>query len=90
MGDGPRYDRDELDQLEINELKNTSGLSRVNLRYSGTEPIFRTMIEANFELNELDLARLSIGLCKKAQLKSGNKDGDIDILNCTQGGMIEL
>ena len=90
LGDGPRYDRDELDQLEINELKNTSGLSRVNLRYSGTEPIFRTMIEANFELNELDLARLSIGLCKKAQLKSGNMDGDIDILNCTQGGMIEL
>jgi len=90
LGDGPRYNRDELDELEIMELKNTSGLSRVNLRYSGTEPIFRTMIEANYELNELDLAKISINLCRKAQYKSGNKDGYIDILNCTQGGMIEL
>ena len=90
LGDGPRYDRDELDKMEIAGLKSISGLSRLNLRYSGTEPIFRTMIEANYELNEIDLARISIDLSKKAQLKSGNINGDIDILNCTQGGMIEL
>jgi phosphoglucosamine mutase len=90
LGEGPRFDQDELNEMEKSELEKTSALSRVNLRYSGTEPVFRTMIESNHDLNELELARISMNLCKKAQLKSGKKDGYIDILNCTQGGMIEL
>ena len=89
VGDGPRFNRAELDEIISKELKKHSNLTRLNLRYSGTEPIFRIMIESNHELNELDLADISIELCRKAQIRSGIDTGEIDILNCTKGGLIE-
>jgi len=90
VGPGPRIDRNDLDSLEKQIIDITPGINRINLRYSGTEPIFRVMLESDHESTEEDLAQIAYMLCKDAQKTSGVKDGTIDILNCTRGGLINL
>ena len=90
VGSGPRIDRNDLDSLEKQIIDATPGINRINLRYSGTEPIFRVMLESDHESTEEDLAKIAYELCLDAQKTSGVKDGTIDILNCTRGGLISL
>jgi hypothetical protein len=79
-----------LDSLEEQIIDITPGINRINLRYSGTEPIFRVMLESDHESTEEDLAQIAYELCQDAQKTSGVNDGKIDILNCTRGGLISL
>jgi hypothetical protein len=65
------------------------GLQRVNLRYSGTEPLLRAMLEADERMTELELARAAWTICRSAQQFAGVENGSIDILNCTNGGVIQ-
>jgi phosphoglucosamine mutase len=90
VGSGPRIDRNDLDSLEKQIIDATPGINRINLRYSGTEPIFRVMLESDHESTEEDLAKIAYELCQNAQKTSGVKDGTIDILNCARGGLISL
>ena len=90
MGSGPRLDRNDLDILEEQIIDITPGINRINLRYSGTEPIFRVMLESDHDSTEEDLAQIAYELCRNAQKTGGVKDGTIDILNCTRGGLISL
>jgi phosphoglucosamine mutase len=90
VGSGPRIDRNDLDSLEKQINDASPGINRINLRYSGTEPIFRVMLESDHESTEEDLAKIAYELCLNAQKTSGVKDGTIDILNCARGGLIFL
>ena len=90
IGSGPRIDRNDLDSLEEQIIEITPGINRINLRYSGTEPIFRVMLESDHESTEEDLAQIAYVLCQDAQKTGGVRDGTIDILNCTSGGLISL
>jgi phosphoglucosamine mutase len=88
VGNGMRFTRQVLAEME-NSLKETSlGLERVNLRYSGTEPLFRVMIESDGRQTVQDLAHTAWMVCRQAQQHSNIQDGPIDILNCTSGGVI--
>jgi phosphoglucosamine mutase len=89
IGDGQKYNREDLDGLQELEISTNEGLSRLILRYSGTEPIFRVMIESRFSRTVNELAQISVKLCQKAQLLAGASGGKIDILNCQSGGLIE-
>jgi phosphoglucosamine mutase len=88
VGNGPRISRKELDELEASLLAHTPGIVRVNLRYSGTEPLLRAMLESDGQVDEKGLARIALDLCRKAQETSGAISGHIDILNVTRGGVI--
>jgi phosphoglucosamine mutase len=88
VGNGPRIIRKELDELEAGLLAHTPGIVRVNLRYSGTEPLLRVMLESDGQVDEKGLARIALELCRKAQATSGAISGHIDILNVTCGGVI--
>jgi phosphoglucosamine mutase len=90
VGSGPRIGRKELDGLEAGLLAQTPGIVRVNLRYSGTEPLLRAMLESDGQVDEKGLARLALDLCRKAQSTSGALSGHIDILNVTRGGVIPV
>jgi phosphoglucosamine mutase len=90
VGGGERFDREDLDRMQEQELSINKELSRLVLRYSGTEPIFRVMIESNYSMAINDLAQISVKFCMRAQEYAGVPGGKIDILNCQSGGQIEF
>jgi phosphoglucosamine mutase len=90
VGNGSRISRKELDGLEADLLAHTVGIVRANLRYSGTEPLLRVMLESDGKVDEIGLARIALGICRKAQATSGAASGHIDILNVTRGGVISV
>lgn len=85
---GARYSREQLDEIEAQTSGNFPGIIRINLRYSGTEPLFRVMLESDGELSEDDLARIATGICREAQAFADEHDAPIDILNSTRGGTL--
>lgn len=89
VGTGMRLDRNELSSLEQDIISKNAGLVRVNLRYSGTEPLFRTMIESDGSRDEIDLARIAYQISREIQNIAGVGQASIDILNCTRGGVIK-
>jgi phosphoglucosamine mutase len=88
VGNGKRFTRQVLFEMETSLKETNLGLERVNLRYSGTEPLFRVMIESDGQQTVQDLAKIAWVVCRQAQQYSKVQDGDIDILNCTNGGVI--
>jgi phosphoglucosamine mutase len=86
--DEPRLSREKLAALEESTLRETPGLVRANLRYSGTEPLFRVMLESDGRRSESDLADIAVRLCRKVQSKREIEENTIDILNCTSGGVL--
>jgi phosphoglucosamine mutase len=89
VGNGPRLSRSELDAMEAATLA-IPGIIRVNLRYSGTEPLLRAMLESDGSVSEEVLGRIALERCRKAQSVSGLADGEVDILNVTSGGVIRI
>jgi phosphoglucosamine mutase len=88
IGNGGRFSRDELAAVEADVLKVNPGLLRINLRYSGTEPLLRAMLESDGRISEQGLADIALEICSRAQQISGLQSGKIDILNVTRGGVI--
>lgn len=86
----------ELDLLEgVTALKaelrsSLPGLTRLNLRYSGTEPKVRLMLEADNRHTEADLAQQAFALCEAVQAATDTPPGSfLEVLNVTQGGLVE-
>jgi phosphomannomutase len=87
---------DLKDIEELNEIKNQipsaiPNLKRMELRYSGTEPLFRVMLEGDLSSSESQLAETAWKMCKSVQTASGIKKGDsrsIEILNVSHGGLL--
>ena len=85
----------ELDLLEnVTALKGAiadalPGLTRFNLRYSGTEPKVRLMLEADSRHTEQELAAQAFTLCDAVQKATGTQPGSfLEVLNVTQGGLV--
>lgn len=89
VGRGPRFSREQLDEIEASTLE-LAGIIRVNLRYSGTEPLLRVMLESDETLNEEMLGQIALDLCRKAQELSGSPGAHVDLLNATRGGVISI
>jgi phosphomannomutase len=89
VGNGQRLDRAALDDLGKQSQASLPALRRINLRYSGTEALFRAMLEADAEVSTAELGQLAWNICRKIQTTAGISDGPIEILNCTQGGLLE-
>ena len=82
----------ELDSLQTQIRQGVQGITRMELRYSGTEPLFRVMIESDHSTNEQSLADIAWRLCQVVQEASGTEtsgDDQIEILNVTRGGIIK-
>lgn len=90
VGHGRRLDKKALDDMRQEILKGTPGIIELNLRYSGTEPLFRIMAEADEGHTVDELARLAGGICREIQREAGCEGEEIDILDCTHGGVITL
>lgn len=63
------------------------GLLRLNVRYSGTEPLFRVMLEADTRHSEEELVDEALKICHAVQKEAGKGIGPIEILNCARGGI---
>ena len=66
------------------------GLTRLNLRYSGTEPKVRLMMEADNRHTEEALAEKAFALCEAVQEATGTPAGSfLEVLNVTRGGLVQ-
>lgn len=90
VGHGPRLARSELEQAAEGLQADAPGLARLNLRYSGTEPRFRAMLESDGRLSEEQLARIAVAICRQAQVTAGVGKAEIDILNTARGGVLTV
>jgi len=86
----------DLDQLDsVMALKEAikddlPGLTRLNLRYSGTEPKVRLMLEADNRHSEEELAEKAFALCEAVQVATDTPSGAfLEVLNVTRGGLVE-
>ena len=65
------------------------GLTRLNLRYSGTEPKVRLMLEADTRHTEAELATKAFALCELVQAVTNTPPGSLlEVLNVTRGGLM--
>jgi len=85
----------DLDQLEgviamRDAIKDDlPGLTRLNLRYSGTEPKVRLMLEADTRHSEAELAEKAFALCEAVQAATNTPPGSLlEVLNVTRGGLV--
>ena len=88
-------EKKDLDQLvrvqQIRQAVEASlpGLTRLNLRYSGTEPKVRLMLEADNRHSVEELAEKAFRLCEAVQAETGTSPGGfLEVLNVTRGGLI--
>lgn len=63
-------------------------LLRMELRYSGTEPLFRAMLESTHEHSEEDLAKEATKICRVVQETAGSPETYLEILDCSNGGLL--
>jgi len=88
-----KIDLDQLDSVMAlkDAIKNElPGLTRLNLRYSGTEPKVRLMLEADNRHSEEALAEKAFALCEAVQVATGTQAGAfLEVLNVTRGGLVE-
>jgi phosphomannomutase len=90
VGNGRRLEKQEVQTMETDLLKSRPELLRANLRYSGTEPLFRIMLESEKSCTERDLAMIAVQIAQKVQEAANQPDGSLDILNCTKGGLLKV
>ncbi len=86
----------ELSQLNTvlalqSDIKaNLPGLTRMDLRYSGTEPVVRLMLEADSRHSVDELAQKAFLLCEAIQNETHTPYGSlVEILNVTNGGLLK-
>lgn len=80
----------ELDKVKA-EINQQMKIMRMELRYSGTEPVFRAMLEAGYEHTEEELAAAAAKLCRTVQHAAGLADptkSSMEILNVSKGGKL--
>lgn len=81
---------DEIDGLQplMDALKtDLPGLQRSSLRYSGTEPKVRLMLEADTRHSEADLAEKAWQICTLIQKATNTpEDAPLEVLNVSRGG----
>jgi phosphoglucosamine mutase len=90
VGAGPRLEKQALAALENETLAANPGLVRINLRYSGTEPKFRAMLESSATPDEEGLAVIAQKICRQMQQVAGLADAPIEIQNCSRGGLLKV
>ncbi len=79
----------DVQALEAAIRADLAGLIRLNLRYSGTEPKVRLMMEADSRHTEEELAAKAFALCEAVQESTGTPDGSfLEVLNVTHGGLV--
>ncbi len=80
---------DQVQALQTAIEKDLAGLTRLNLRYSGTEPKVRLMMEADNRHTEAELAEKAFLLCEAVQQATGTPEGSfLEVLNVTRGGLV--
>ena len=90
VGNATRFDKQQLETMQTQLSTKNPWLLRVNMRYSGTEPLFRVMLESDHTHTEADLAQLATEISEQAQRLAGRPGAEIDILNCTRGGLLAV
>jgi len=84
---------DEMQNLAQvkDEVNARMKIMRMELRYSGTEPVFRAMLEAGYEHTEQELAEAAGEICRAVQQAAGLDQptaDSIEILNVSKGGIL--
>lgn len=78
-----------LNALLAEVRRELPGLVRLNLRYSGTEPKCRLMLETDTRHTPAEVARYAWRVCELIQRETGTPKGaKIEVLNVSDGGLM--
>ena len=81
----------ELNKIRGQIRDTMPNLKRMDLRYSGTEPLFRVMLEGDRSISDTQLADAAWGMCRSVQNASGivnSNNCSVEILNVSHGGLL--
>jgi len=67
-----------------------SGKAMLNVRYSGTEPLVRVMIEADPSFLLVDVAKQAVLLCRAIQAEAGSPRAWMEVKDATSGNPLDL
>jgi phosphoglucosamine mutase len=62
----------------------------INIRYSGTEPVVRVMIEADASYSLEDVVHRAVYLCRAVQRDVGSAGAWIEVKDATSGSKLEI
>lgn len=62
----------------------------LNTRYSGTEPLFRVMIQGTGNHTLHEITRQAVRLCRGLQSLTGDGEGWLEVKDCTTGDPIDV
>jgi len=62
----------------------------INVRYSGTEPVVRVMIEAEASYALIDVAKQAVLLCRAIQSETGSAGDWMEVKDATSGNPLNL
>ncbi|MHA2401890.1 MAG: phosphoglucosamine mutase [Candidatus Kariarchaeaceae archaeon] len=86
----PIEDIEEFINEQDRILKVLGENSSLITRYSGTEPLFRVMIQGTDGQSLDEIIREAIKLCRVIQKKTGDEEGWLEVKDCTSGALIEI
>jgi phosphoglucosamine mutase len=81
----------ELEEIKLGLANELPDIQRMELRYSGTEHLFRAMLEAGYSHSEQDLANVAWRMCRAVQKAAGQnilETSTIEVLNVSRGGLL--
>jgi len=70
-------------------LEHLGADAAINIRYSGTEPLVRVMIEGTLAHSIPQLAREALRLCRVVQAAAATPDGRIEVKDCATGANLD-
>ena len=82
-----KFDNFRKGYEETTEVLGNDG--KIEVRYSGTEYLFRVMIEGSVQSSVDDIAKQAIRLCRLLQKETGDLSQMIEIKDCASGAEID-
>ena len=90
VGRGPRLDAQALEQIAASGRRRTRGFCASTCVIPAPSRRSARCWNRTGGLSEAELAQIAVGVCRRLQEIAGVGKAEIDVLNATRGGVLEV